>query len=308
MAEDAAGAAPPSASQHLHYLTYKSLARAITAIPSPLVPAIGTAAGLTMSEVWRGRRPVVRANLRRVVGPAVSETQLDRLVVQAFDYYAQYWLESARLASLTPAQVLKRFRCDGFERVAEEMAKHRGVILALPHLGLWELGGVWLTLKGCPMTTVVEPLEPPELFEWFKGQREDLGLTIHTLGRDAAGKLVAALRAGRLVGLVADRDLVGDGVEVEFFGEKTSLPGGAALLALRTGAPLFPCAVYQEPHGRGHGVIRPPLEIERTSSLRHDVRRVTQELARHFEELIGAEPAQWHMFQPNWPADKEKFG
>jgi lauroyl/myristoyl acyltransferase len=297
-----------SPSQHLHYLTYKSLARVIMAIPAPLVPGVGTVAGLTMSEVWRRRRPVVRANLRRVVGPSVSESKLDRLVVEAFDYYAQYWLESARMSSLTPAQILKRFRCDGYDRVSEEMAKHRGVILALPHLGLWELGGVWLTLKGTPMTTVVEPLEPPELFEWFKAQREDLGLTIHTLGREAAGKLSSALRAGRLVGLVADRDLVGDGVEVEFFGEKTSLPGGAALLALRTGAPLFPSVVYQEPRGHGYGVIRPPMEIERTGSLRNDVQRVTQQLAHEFEELIRVEPAQWHMFQPNWPADKEKYG
>jgi KDO2-lipid IV(A) lauroyltransferase len=158
------------------------------------------------------------------------------------------------------------------------------------------------------MTTVAEPLEPPELFEWFRSQREALGLTIHTLGADTPGRLSATLRAGRLVGLVADRDLVGNGVEVEFFGEVTTLPGGPALLALRTGAPLFPCAVYQRPGGKGHGVIRPPLEIERSGSLRSDVGRLTQMLAAEFEDLIGTAPEQWHMFQPNWPSDKARYG
>jgi KDO2-lipid IV(A) lauroyltransferase len=55
-------------------------------------------------------------------------------------------------------------------------------------------------------------------------------------------------------------------------------------------------------------VILPPLETERTGSLRADVGRVTQELAHSFEGLIRKAPEQWHMFQANWPADKERFG
>jgi KDO2-lipid IV(A) lauroyltransferase len=261
-----------------------------------------------MSEVWRSRRPILRANLRRVVGSDVSEADLERLVVQAFDSYARYWIDSARLINLRPAEVFKRFSIEGFERVEEESAKHRGIILALPHLGFWDLGGLWLTLKGYPMTTVVEPLEPPDLFEWFKAQREALGLTIYSLGPDTPGRLASALRAGRLVGLVADRDLVGNGVEVEFFGEVTKLPAGPAILALRTGAPLFPAIVYQEPASKGHGVILPPVPVERTGNLRADVSRITRQLASTFEELIRKAPAQWHMFQPNWPSDKARYG
>jgi KDO2-lipid IV(A) lauroyltransferase len=261
-----------------------------------------------MSEVWRKKRPVIRANLRRVVGPDVSESELERLVVASFDSYTRYWIESARLASLRPAEVFKRFSIEGFERVEEEMAKHRGVILALPHFGYWDLGGLWLTLKGYPMTTVVEPLNPPELFEWFRSQREALGMTIYPLGAGAPGRLAKALRAGRLIGLVADRDLGGSGVDTEFFGEVTKLPGGPALLALRSGAPLFPSIVYQVGRKKGHGVIRPPLEIERSGDLRADVSRVTRMLAAEFEVLIRKQPAQWHVFQPNWPSDMERFG
>jgi len=261
-----------------------------------------------MSEMWRDRRPIIRANLRRVVGPELSDAALERLVIKAFDSYAKYWVESARLVSMRPAEVFKRFSIEGFDRVEEEMAQHRGAILALPHLGFWDLGGVWLTLRGYPMTTVVEPLEPPDLFEWFRAQREALGLRIHTFGRETSGRLAGALRAGHLVGLVADRDLVGNGVEVEFFGEVTTLPGGPAVLALRTGAPLFPSVVYQRPGGKGHGVILPPLEIERSSDLRADVTRVTRMLTAVFEGFIREAPEQWHMFQPNWPSDRERYG
>jgi KDO2-lipid IV(A) lauroyltransferase len=303
------GDGPAEAASDRHpfaYWTYRSLATAIQAVPGPLVGSVATASGLVMSELWRNKRPIIRSNFRRVVGPEVSESELERVVVDAFDWYARYWVESARLGLLRPAEVFKRFSIEGFACVEEAMAQHRGVILALPHFGFWDLGGLWLTLKGYPMTTVVEPLEPPALFEWFRAQREALGLTIHPLGPQAPGQLMKALRAGRLVGLVADRDLGGNGVDVEFFGEVTKLPGGPAVLAIRTGAPLFPSIVYQALGGKGHGLIRPPLEIERTGNLRRDVTRLTQLLAAEFETLISRAPEQWHMFQPNWPSDREK--
>jgi KDO2-lipid IV(A) lauroyltransferase len=67
-------------------------------------------------------------------------------------------------------------------------------------------------------------------------------------------------------------------------------------------------AVYQEHGGKQCGVIRPPIDIERSGRLRDDVNRVTRALALEFEDLIRQAPTQWHMFQPNWPADKERWG
>jgi lauroyl/myristoyl acyltransferase len=257
-----------------------------------------------MWEVWRDRRPIVRANLRRVLGPGTSDRELDRAVLDAFDSYARYWVESARLATMSRAEVLRRFSIEGFEAAEAALSQGQGVIFALPHLGSWEVGGYWLTVTGHPMTTVAEPLEPPELFEWFKQQRTALGMSVLPLGADSTAALFGTLRAGGLVGLVADRDIAGNGVEVPFFGEVTTLPGGPALLALRTGVPLFAVAVYQRPGGRYHGVVRRPLACERTGSLREDVKVVTSQLAKEFEALIRVAPTQWHMFQPNWPSDR----
>jgi lauroyl/myristoyl acyltransferase len=154
------------------------------------------------------------------------------------------------------------------------------------------------------MLAVVERLEPPELLDWFADQRVAYGLEVVPLGPDAMTKVVKALRDNRIVCLVSDRDLAGDGVEVEFFGERTTLPGGPATLALRTGAALIPAAIYFAP-GRDHyALIRPALPVERTGSLRADIARITQDLAREFEALIRRAPEQWHLLQPNWPSDQ----
>ena len=102
---------------------------------------------------------------------------------------------------------------------------------------------------------------------------------------------------------------MGNGVEVEFFGERTTLPAGPATLALRTGAVLLPTAVYSGPGREHHAVILPPVASERTNSSAgrchagHPVdRRVT------LETLIRRAPEQWHLFQPNWPSDRLPAG
>jgi KDO2-lipid IV(A) lauroyltransferase len=108
---------------------------------------------------------------------------------------------------------------------------------------------------------------------------------------------------------VCDRDIHGGGVDVEFFGERTTLPAGPAMLALRTGAPVFPTGVYFTNQRNGHlGDVRPALAIGRSGRLREDIERTTQALTRELELLIRRAPEQWHMMQPNWPADADLAG
>jgi KDO2-lipid IV(A) lauroyltransferase len=287
-------------------MTYRGLARVLQGLPRRVAAALASAAGLIIAALWRGKRPLVRANLRRVLGPQPSDAALEQLVTKAFVSYANYWVESARVVAFRSDQIESTFTIEGFERFRLEMAKGRGVVIVLPHVGSWEYGGRWLAQQGYPMTTVGELLEPPELFEWFTSQRGALGLTVMPPGPGTTVRLLDTLRAGRVVGLLADRDLVGNGVAVEFFGEKTTLPGGPALLALRSGAPLMTCAIYQRPGGRYHAIMQPPLDSTRTGPMRQDVQRLTEDAARALEHLIRVSPEQWHLFQPNWPSDREQ--
>ena len=290
------------------YLTYRGLAASLNLLPRAAASALAEAAGLAVARFWRSKRPLVRANLRRVLGPEVSDAALERLATAAFVSYAHYWVESARVGALRSDEIESTFSIEGFERLRLEMAKGRGVIVVLPHVGSWEYGGRWLAQQGYPMTTVGEALEPPELFEWFTSQRNALGLTVLPPGPGTTVRLLDTLREGRIVGLLADRDLAGTGVEVDFFGEKTTLPGGPALLALRSGAALMTCAIYQRPHGRYHAVVQPPLDTTRSGGgMRQDVQRLTQDTAYDLEELIRAAPEQWHLFQPNWPSDRQRY-
>src|SRR5690606_6127599 len=118
----------------------------------------------------------------------------------------------------------------------------RGVIVALPHSGNWDAAGAWVAAHGWPLTTVAERLKPEGLYQRFVAFRNRLGIEIiPTTGseRPPIDLLTERLRAGYVVPLLADRDLSARGVEVTFFGGRTRMPVGPALLALRTGAPLY---------------------------------------------------------------------
>jgi KDO2-lipid IV(A) lauroyltransferase len=248
---------------------------------------------------------MVTRHARRVRGTPLSPAEERRAVAAAVSSYARYWVESLRLPAMDPALVDARFSIDGLDHIRRARAKGAGAVLALPHVGGWEVGGSWLVRQGFPLTVVVEPLQPPQLFDWFAGLRKSFGFAVIPLGAGAGTEVLRALRANQVVALLSDRDIGGKGIEVEFFGERTTLPGGAATLALRAGAPVLPTAVYFSGPGH-HAVVRPPIPLERTGSLRADVARLTQAIASELEDLIRAAPDQWHLFQPNWPSDREE--
>lgn len=287
------------------YLAYRTGSVVARAVPAPVAHRGARAAGRLLARTMKGRRAMLERHLRRVHGPELSGAQLDREVRLAFASYARYWAESFRLPGSTPAQLAAATTSEGLENVERASAAGKGVILALPHLGGWDFGGAWLASLGFRMAAVVETVEPPELFEWFARLRRSLGLEVLPLGPGAGPAALRRLREGAVVALVCDRDLEGTGVEVEFFGERTTLPGGPATLALRSGAALVPCAVYFREGGAHHAVMGTPLDTSRHGRLRDDVALVTRALAVELEALIRRAPDQWHLLQPNWPSDHE---
>ena len=276
-------------------------------VPVVAQNAVARAVGAASANTGQ-KRLVAARNLERVLRRPMSSTETRRRVAKTFEWYTRYYAESFRLPSVPVEEIDRGFGFEGFGEIAAAVERGQGPILALPHLGTWEWAAWWMALvPEFKVTAVVEPLEPPELFEWFVGFRESLGMNIVPLGPDAAKTSIQALKQGQVLCLLADRDIQGNGIPVEFFGEKTTLPAGPATLALRTGSPLIPSAVYWRDNTR-HAISTPPLDTTRHGKLRQDVARVTQDLARDFEFLISQAPEQWHMLSPNWPSDYELLG
>ncbi|MEN9594489.1 MAG: hypothetical protein RLY23_972 [Actinomycetota bacterium] len=291
------------------YYAYRVGSAIANALPESIAARLFNFVARVAAVFMPAKRRLVARNLQRVRGINPNEaTQdsgvLNREVASVFTSYARYWLELFRLPGETPAEIIAKFQIEGGEHLEAALARGKGLIATVPHVGGFDYSGAWFAASGHRPAAVVEALEPPELLSWFTDLRSSVGVEVIPLGRDSAPRVSAALSENRLVCLMTDRDISGDGVPVEFFGEQTTMPGGPALLALRTGAALLPIVAYFAPNGMHHGVIQAPILAEREGRLREDVVRVTQEIAYRFEEMIRVAPEQWHLLQPNWPSDR----
>ncbi|WP_341720281.1 phosphatidylinositol mannoside acyltransferase [Micromonospora sp. FIMYZ51] len=278
--------------------------RLVRALPRP-VAAAGFNAVADRAYRRRGAGANrLRANLRRVVGPELPEAELDDLVRQGLRSYARYWMEAFRLPSLSREQIRTGFRLDGAELLAADVAAGRGAVVALPHAGNWDLAGAWVVANEWPLSTVMERLKPEGVYERFVAFRKSLGMEIlpATGGeRPPLEVLTERLTAGAVVPLLADRDLSARGVEVKFFGGRSRMPAGPALLALRTGAPLYVASMWYEPDAACASIEGPlPLPGPQEGTLDVRVRSLTQRIADGLAAGIARHPQDWHMLQRMW--------
>ncbi|GAA2568261.1 phosphatidylinositol mannoside acyltransferase [Pseudonocardia hydrocarbonoxydans] len=276
--------------------------RGVRMLPGPVAQGMFR---MGADRAARRGSPQLRANLARLAPGA----DLDALVRAGLRSYARYWCEVFRLPSMDLADVHRRMdpHVRGAQPFLEAQAQGRGVVFALTHSGNWDVAGVWLveTLRALgrepAFTTVAAKLEPESLYRRFVAYRESLGFEVVAAedGSRAYRALTRRLRGGGVVCLVSDLDLSRSGVDVELCGEPARIPGGAARLAAATGALLLPAVPSFTPDGWALDIAAPVPVPDRAA-----VPKATQGVADALGALLARVPADWHMLQPVWTADR----
>lgn len=274
--------------------------KVVRRLPEPVARTIFRWVADFASDNGRGMDGL-RRNLTRVVG---AENVTRELVRDSMRSYMRYWMEAFRLPAIhADPQLHQRLMSglEGLEHFDASAQSGRGVILALPHSGNWDMAGVFLVGHYGQFTTVAERLKPEVLFDAFVDYREELGFEVLPLTGGAAtpfARLKEALEEGGVVCLLAERDITRRGVTVDFMGEEANMAAGPAQLAIETGAALH--VVHSWFEGDGWGLSVSP-EVEVT-----DIQETTQRMADGFADNIQRHPADWHMLQPQWNEDVER--
>lgn len=244
----------------------------------------------------------LRENLARVLGSEASPERLEEVVRAGVHSYTRYWLEAFRLPNWSHDRIKNRIEIQNLDVLTKAYAEGNGVIGALHHSGNWDHAGAWASVVNLPVTSVAERLKPEKLYRRFLAYREKLGMEIiPTTGGNQSplDVLTDRLTAGRIVVLLADRDLSRRGIEVDFFGGRTRMPAGPALLALQTGAPLLVISLWYD--GKIlRGRIHDPIPLPSTGDTLGKVAGITQQMADLFAADIAEHPQDWHMMQRLW--------
>ena len=180
----------------------------------------------------------------------------------------------------------------------------RGLVLALPHMGSWDLAGAFASINQLPVTSVAERL-PAGQYEYFSELRARLGMQIHPYAEpNLINRLAEDLRAGRTICLVADRDFGARGLPVSWptpdGPRELTVPSGPAVIAQATGAALVGVACTFRGR-RMHITLSEPIDH---APGRAGAQAMAQELVEFFATQIQAHPTDWHLMQRFFPGEK----
>ncbi len=279
----------------LTYLIYSALWRLVRLLPEKTAYSFFEAVGKRIYRKNGRRISRLRENYRHVL-PSLNGTELENLVQKGVSSAMRYWCDTFRISDWSQERVATTVTTENNELFLNSVNSGKGVIIALPHAGNWDHAGLYYCSQGIKVHTVAEHLRPERLFRKFLAHRERMGMTVLDLEEKVTEQLANFLREGKLVALVADRDLSRSGVDVKFFGANARMPAGPALLAIKTDANLITAYVSFTTSGINIKFSGPFL-VRRGESESGEVQRLTQELANQFAMDIKSEPSSWHMQQ-----------
>ena len=291
-----------------HRLEYAALRAFVGGLAPFGVSAAATIAGaIARFGYWPLgiRAGVVRRQIAAAF-PELHAAAVDARAREAYDNLGRVAIEASLLARRGPAAVLDRFKpSPDWEIVERARARGKGVVLVAGHLGNWELSGAYVAARGVPVHPIARGMSNPLSDRFFRRTRERLGMHVMH-DQESVRKVPRALRDGHAVGFLSDQATVGlASTFVPFFGRPAKTPRGAAVFALRIGAPLLLIQAIRGADGR-YTFVAEELQVTDTGDRERDVDAIVMRFSEALERLVRRYPGQYFWQHRRWkhqPAD-----
>ncbi len=281
------------------YRAFKAVQSIVERLPRSLAYALAVFAARFAFWFSPLARPRLQFNLR-VARPDLSDRELRRTTWLNFRNHAKAYADLMMLPRTQVSAMRPLLQVNGMENLEAARALGKGVMAVSCHMGSYEIvSAIWAATLS-PVSFFAEELEPRALFEWYRDTRARLGISVLTLTVTGIRKVTQALHEKELVITAIDRDVIGTGHVMPFFGRPAPIPLGTAAIALRSGTPLLPVCVYRLPDDTFMAEAAPHLIAENTGDRKADEIRVTQQLLQVIEGFIRRHPEQWHVPHRIW--------
>ena len=243
------------------------------------------------------RRPAIAANYGAVLGVDAEDPRARGLARASMRNYGRMAADFLTLRSMSAREILTWVDPVHEERFSAAIGEGRGVILALPHLGSWDVAAAFAHAYGITLTVITEHDWTARL---VAGSRSAQGITL--VPRDGSLRVIyRALARNECVAILCDSAPEGvQRIHVPFFGRPAAFPAGPARLAHRTGAAILPICCVRRRGGRYRIEVSPPIHADRKAPVEDTVREVTAALAAAFERIVRAYPEHWYAYRAVW--------
>ncbi|MCR4341523.1 MAG: lysophospholipid acyltransferase family protein [Gemmatimonadaceae bacterium] len=281
------------------YGALRGLVRALGAVPWDRAGRIGAGVGAMGYRPLGVRRRVVERQIAAAF-PELSREEVAKMSKRSYEHLGRSAIETALLPGLGQAGVLRLVsEVENWDIVERAHAAGRGIIIVAGHLGNWELAAAYIAARGVPLDVIVRKMGNPFFDRYLNQTREQLGVNV-VYDAQAVRQTPRALREGRAVGFVADQGVRGlASTFVPFFGRPAKTPRGAAVFALRFGAPVIFVAALRKPDG-SYRVGFEEVAVVDTGDRERDVDAVVLRFTRVLENWVRRAPEQYFWQHRRW--------
>ena len=267
----------------------KRMLQPFACLPLGLLHAAGTALGWLIFLASRRYARRMRENLQS--SGLCADTNDCRILLR------QSIAEAGKSVAELPAiwlrpqhQVLQLVReCHGWEHVEAALQQGHGLILLSPHMGCFEIAGVYSGAR-LPLTVLYRPPRMQSLEPLMLEGRTKGNVRLATTDIKGVRALARALKRGEVVGILPDQvPGNGEGVWADFFGRPAYTMTLVGRLAESTGAAVLLTFAERLPRGRGYRLWYEPLP----APLTRDKAQSAAALNAAIETLVRKYPAQY---------------
>jgi lauroyl/myristoyl acyltransferase len=282
-------------------ISYYAIYAVARILPIRICRRIGRAVAFAVYLFSKKDRSGLAYNLSLALGKSPRDDSIKKIIRNIFLNYGEYMADFFFLPQQPPHKIQQSFAClKGESIIQAALARGKGVILLSAHLGNWEFGGVMMRLSDYPLAVVALPHNTDATNALVNRFREEKG--IRTIEVDASPfssiAILSHLRQNGVVAMIGDRDFLGNGKPIDFFGEKIMFPVGPVVIALASGAAVIPAFVLKQPDGRYFGILEEEIPISRNGNRKEMIENNLAKIARVFEAYIRRYPDQWYTPDP----------
>ncbi len=213
--------------------------------------------------------------------------------------------EALRIPGTSPEWLTKHF--DGGEMLKQMIPERdagRGAIIALPHMGNWEMAGLACHAHRFPIIIIVGRQRNPLTNQYLHELRARAAAVIIERKTDIMRPIMRHLKQGKYLAILPDVRMPYPDLAIPFLGGTANLGSGMALFARMTNLPIYPCCVVRDGWTRHriaetYPVVRPDKTLDKTE----DIERMTRSVLANFDEAIRKYPEQWFWHNKRWVLD-----
>jgi Kdo2-lipid IVA lauroyltransferase/acyltransferase len=268
-------------------------------LPRRLVLALGRTLGRLWAALDARHVRIASDNLRQAF-PDWSEERVLATARGVYRHFAAVLVEILWMEGRPVQELLQLTQVEGLEHMKAALARGRGVVSPIAHLGNWELQGVATAPLIGSSAVIARPLDNPALDRRLVAFRVSTGNVV-IYKQKALARILTTLREGRVVAVMLDQNVqASDGIFVRFFGRPACTTTVAAALAIKTGCAIVPAHCVRRADGRYRMVYGPEVEWTGSGRRDEDIAALTQRLTSVIEGWVRETPEQWLWLHRRW--------